>query len=404
MTVDIFAARQPIFDRDLRVVGYELLYRQGNRNQFDAIDPDVASAQLLEHMLLGFGMHSLTRERFAFVNMTRHMLTHQLYSLLPAQRSVLELLETVRPDAEVIAACARARSQGYKLALDDFRYRPEYEPLLAMADIIKVDFREHTGAERVALAQRLRSTSAMLLAEKVESHQDVQHARELGFTLFQGFFFARPEMMRAKDRSPARLTYLQLLRAVNRPETDFAEVERLVQQDVALSLKLLRYLRSAHFVGHDVGSIRQALLTLGEHGMRRWAALVAVMGLGQGKPSELVVMALTRARFAELIAPALGQQGHELEMFLTGLLSLADALTDQPLAEALAPLGLSVPIRQAILEHGPPFGEGLVLARIWEQGDWDAAPACLERLGLSEEAVQSTYADAVLWAEDVAQP
>ena len=308
MTVDIFAARQPIFDRELRVVGYELLYRRGSDNRFDAIDPDVASAQLLEHLLLGFGMHSLTHERFAFVNVTRHMLTHQLYSFLPAQRTVLELLETVRPDPEVIAACARARSQGYKLALDDFRYGAEYEPLLAMADIVKVDFLQHTGSERVALAERLRSTTAMLVAEKVEYHEDVQHARELGFSLFQGYFFARPEMMRAKDRSPARLTYLQLLRAVNRPAIDFAEVERLVQQDVALSMKLLRYLHSAHFVGHDVGSIRQALLTLGERGLRRWAALVAVLGLGQGKPSELVVMALARGRFAELIAPALGQQ------------------------------------------------------------------------------------------------
>jgi EAL and modified HD-GYP domain-containing signal transduction protein len=404
MTVDIYAARQPIFDRELRVMGYELLYRPTAGNHFTDTDPEVASAQLIEHMLVGFGLKSLTQDRFAFLNITRHMLTREIYSMLPSERSVLEILETITPDTEVVAACARAKSQGYRIALDDFTYAPSYEPLLAIADFIKVDFRAHQGAARIALTKRLRATSARLIAEKVESYDDVQQARDLGYDLYQGYFFARPTMLHAHNRSPARLTYFKLIRAMNQVDVDLAEVERIIQEDVALSMKLLRYLHSASFAGQEVSSIRQALFTLGERPMRRWAALVAVMGLGKGKPSELVVAALTRARFAELMAPALGQRGKELELFLTGLLSMADALTDQPLADALEPLGLSGEVTASILVRSAPFGAALELATLWEQGDWDRADAILVRLGLSEETVQSAYADAVLWAEDTAQP
>lgn len=403
--VDIFVARQPIFDRQRRVAGYELLYRSSEMNRAQADDANLITSVNLERTLVSFGLEALIGDRDAWVNASRHMLVHDHWALLPAANTVLEILETVEPGADVVAAAKRAKEAGYRIALDDFVPSPELEPLLALADFVKVDFRVGDTATRARLTADLRRRNVTLLAEKIETDVEMQQAEALGYSLFQGYFFAQPQMLKTKEIAPNRVGFLRLLREVHSPELDFDAIERLIEQDVALSLKLLRFLHSAAFgLGRDVSSIRQALLTLGERNVRKWASLVAVFGLASGKPTELVVLALTRARFAELLAPVVSQAPRSTDLFLTGLLSVVDALTDQPMEAALAPLGLTDDVRNALLLGDPPLGDPLHLVLAWERGHWDEAERWMRRLSLQEPEISRLYADSVLWAEDHAQP
>jgi c-di-GMP-related signal transduction protein len=404
--VEVFVARQPIFDRARKVAGYELLYRSGERNSVGAGHSDTIASVNLERTLLSFGFETLLGDRDAWVNASRHMLLRDHWAMLPAPRTVLELLETVEPSAEVVAACRRLKTAGYRLALDDFTYTPAYEPLLEMADFVKVDFRAGTDGERATLTRDLAARRHLtLLAEKIETEVELARAEALGFSLFQGYFFCKPQMLKKREVAPNRVGFLRLLREVHSRDLDFDAVESLIEQDVALSLKLLRFLHSAAFgLGRDISSIRQALMTLGERNLRKWVSLVAVFGLADGKPAELVVVALTRARFAELLAPMLQRDDQSTDLFLVGLLSVVDALSDQTMEAALQPLAISGEVRDALLRAGPPLGEPLQLVLAWERGDWEAAEASLGRLRLSEPEVARAYSDAVLWAEDHAQP
>ena len=404
-SVEVFVARQPIFDRQRAVAGYELLYRSGETNSVGSGDADTITSKNLEHALLSFGLETLTGDRDAWINASRHMLLRDHWSLLPARHTVLELLETIEPTLDVVAACHRAKAAGYRLALDDFVYSPAHEPLLAIADFVKVDFQAGTEAQRGELVRDLRRRNITMLAEKIETEQELATAELLGYSLFQGYFFCRPQMMKTRAVPPNRVGFLRLLREVHSPELDFDVIEALIEQDVALSLKLLRFLHTAAFgLGREISSIRQALMTLGERNLRKWVSLVAVFGLAQGKPAELVVVALTRARFAELLAPMVGQSERATDLFLVGLLSVVDALTDQSMEAALAPLGVSADVRTALLDGSPPLGNALHLVLAWERGQWDETERWMRRLGVSESEVAPIYADAVLWAEDHAQP
>lgn len=404
-SVEVFAARQPIFDRNRKVAGYELLYRASERNQYEGGDPEVVSAVSLERTLLGFGLKTLIGDRAAWINATRGLLVRGHWELLPPESTVVELLETITPDDEVVAACRRLRAAGYRIALDDYRHSEAMRPLLELADWVKVDFRGQPAAERRRVERELRRRPLQLLAEKIETHEEHVEAMESGYQLFQGFFFCRPEMMRTRDVAPNRIVYLRLLRTVMATPLDLKLVEDLVQQDVSLSLKLLRFLHSAaNAWAAEVTNIRQALLIMGERQIRQWVSLVAVFGLAQGKPGELVVVALTRARFAEQVAALVGLAGRADDLFLAGLLSVADALTDQPLDAALEPLGLSPDVRDSLLSHVGPLGDVLKLVLAWERGGWDVVENWLQERRLEERTLAHAYAEAVLWAEDHAQP
>ena len=302
---DVFIARQPIFDRCSSVAGYELLFRSGPENRFPTMDTDLAASQGLERALMSFGFDSITDSKPAFVNLSRRVLLSELYTLLPPERSVIELLETVEPDADVIAACGRLKDNGYRLALDDFVYRPGFDPLLDLADFVKIDFRNE-ASRAPATVDRLKGRPPRLLAEKVETLGERVLAERLGFELFQGYFFCKPEMIAGKAIGPSKANYLRLLREVGQGEVEFDRVESVIRQEVAFSIRLLRYLNSAGFGWrYEVETINHALRLLGVRQLRKWVAAVATVGLAEGKPTELLVTGLLRARLAELLVEGL---------------------------------------------------------------------------------------------------
>jgi c-di-GMP-related signal transduction protein len=264
--VQRFLARQPIFNSARVVYGYELLFRSGPENRYDAAHADIASAATVDNILL-FGMERLTPGCRAFLKCTRDFLIRDFATMLPKDRVVVEILESVPMDNEVHDACRRLKQAGYLLALDDFEDRPDWKPLVAMADFIKVDLLATSRADQLRMAQIYLPTNIRMLAEKVETYEDFHRAKECGYTYFQGYFFSRPEMLSRRDIPANQLNHLRVLQAVNRSPMNAVEVSERIKAEPSLSFRLLRYLNSPVFpLIVEVRSIPHALSLLGERG------------------------------------------------------------------------------------------------------------------------------------------
>ncbi len=394
-----FVARQPILTADEEVFGYELLFRDGIENFFQSPDQDAASRSALNTSLL-IGLDVLCDGHRAFVNCTRDVLLNDYVTLLPPSQTVVEVLETVTPDTLVVEACRRLKKSGYTIALDDFGANDPREPLTDLADIIKVDLRATSASEAAAMVKRYGARRCRMLAEKVETREEFSSAGKNGFVYFQGYFFRRPEVMTAHEIPANQLNYLRMLTAVSQPELDVREIENLVKSEASLCYRLLCYLNSAAFgFTAEIHTVRHALSILGEREVRRWIRLVATLGAGQGKSSDLVLAALVRARFCELLSPKV--QPGDSDLFLMGMLSLMDAILEIPMRQVLD----NVPIDQeskAVLLGLPstlqPFYQ-LMLAQ--ESGNWVVASARTIELHLSEAEVADAYWRAMQWARQV---
>ncbi len=392
-----FVARQPIFDVSKRVFGYELLFRHGFEECFQA-DPEEAARSTLDSSLL-FGLNVLCDDRHAFVNCTRDVLVHDLITLLPAQQTVVEILETVRPDDGVIAACQRLKNSGYVIALDDFAPDDPREVLCNIADIVKIDLRATTPQQRCAMLDKYSSLNCRMLAEKVETQQEFRESRSLGFVYFQGFFFRRPELMMGRNVPAIRMHYLRLLELVCRPKLDLRELEKLVKQDAAICYRFLRYLNSPLFgFAGEIRSVRHAMAILGENELRRWIRLVVTLGAAEQKCSELVLTVLARARFCELMSRRLHC---ESDLFLLGLLSLMDVILEISKDRLLQQVPVDREIKSAL--SGKP-GRLLPVYQMMlaeEAGDWDQASSLAKQLQLSDEETAAQWWQAVQWAQQV---
>jgi c-di-GMP-related signal transduction protein len=400
--MDLFIARQPIFAKQQTVYAYELLFRSGPANVFPEIDPNQATARVIADSLFTLGLYTLTGGKPAFINLTRDLLLGDYATLLPKTETVIEVLETVSPDAKVVEAVRRLKVAGYLIALDDFVQKPGMEPLLALADIIKVDVLATPPAERRALVQRHAPRGVRLLAEKVETPEAFREAAELGYTYFQGYFFAKPAVMQAKGAPEFRLTYLTLLQEVVKPELDLGRVASIIGRDVTLSYKLLRFINSAFFgLRRTIASIPDALALLGDREVRRWASLLGLACLGANKPAELVVEAATRARFCEGLAKPAGLAHYAEELFMLGLFSLLDALLDRPLEVLLQALPIPSMVKATLLGEGSPLTAVYECVLAYVAGNWTHLAAHMEALNVNEAEIPRRYREAVTWAQQV---
>jgi EAL and modified HD-GYP domain-containing signal transduction protein len=312
---------------------------------------------------------------------------------------VVEVLETVPPDREVVEACRRLKQAGYTIALDDFVDSPRWAPLLDLADIIKVDFRITPPAERAALVTRYAGRNFQMLAEKVETQGEYAAAMRMGYSLFQGFFFCRPEMLRHRALPSSKLAYMELLGAATAEEFDIRELARKIKHEASITFRLLRYLNSAAFAFRsEIHSVEHALSLLGARELRKWIAVIAVGVLADGKPDELMTVPLVRGRFCELVAPLAGMTAHANDLFLMGLLSVMDAVLDRPLQEILAELPVRSEIKEALLARTGLYRRVLEIAMAHERADWEQVSVLASRLRISEEKISAIYLSAVDWS------
>ncbi len=393
-----YVARQPIVDREEKVFGYELLFRDGLETAFSG-DRDEASRATLDRSLL-MGLDVLCDGRRAFVNCTRDTLIKGLVTLLPSMSTVVEVLENVPPDPDVVAACQSLKEAGYLIAQDDYVADDPREAMAEMADIIKVEMQLTTEAQQAAMIKRYGPWRCRMLAEKIETHSEFVRARDQRFVYFQGYFFRRPETMNTRDMPAQRMNYLRMLQEVSRPELDVVGLESLVKAEASVCYRLLRYLNSAIFgLKNEVHSVRHALSMLGEREVRRWVRLVAAVGAGQEKTSDLVLSALVRGRFGELLAPRVPHG--ESDLFLLGLLSLIDAMLELPMAEVLEKISLDQATKAVLLGQPSVLRPVYQLMLAHESGEWEAAARLGESLHLDSEDVAGHYWQAQQWAREV---
>lgn len=399
----IFVARQPIFDSNKNIYGYELLFRNGLENFFDqSQDLDYASFKVLMDSFLLFDFKELTRGKRAFLNLTGKVLLSELAYTFTTDSIVVELLENITPDDEIIAACKKLKSKGYILALDDFEYHPDYKPLIDLADIIKIDFIATQGIERRRVIEKSGEKRIKFLAEKVETIEEYNQGLQMGYSYFQGYYFSKPVILSGKDVPSYKVNLLQILKELQEPESSITRLEKIIERDVSLSYKLLRFINSAAFgMINDIRSIRQALVILGIYEFKKWMSMVLLSQLGSDKPDELIINSLIRAHFCELTAERLGQKSKKSDYFLMGLFSLIDAFLDRPMSDIMADLPIPLEIKQAIENKEGIPGQVLQLIINYEQSKWDKVSELCSTLGLDEHNVLNHYFKSIKWANDM---
>lgn len=390
----VYLARQPIVDRRQEVIGYELLYRR-------AFAPTAGEMSLAEearslaNALVEIGLNELVGKHRAFVNVSEELILSNTLDAFPKARVVLEVLEHVRPTLEVQAELSRLRKMGYTIALDDFVWNDLTEPLIPYADLIKIDISQVSTAELPSLVIALQQYPVKLLAERVETHEQFDQFVELDFDYFQGYFFAKPQIVEGRALTVNHLALVRLLARLHSDDLTLEELEGIIASEVQLNVRLLKFIKSAYMgLPSKVDSIRKALLFVG---VKTLAAIATLLMMSQfaNKPDELVFIAMVRAKMCEQLAARLGEQEIDRH-FTVGMLSTLDALMDMPMSELLQQLPLSEEINEALLQPDSPHVLGKVLraVRAYEEGDFDAA----ESEGISLSDANTAYRQAVAWA------
>jgi c-di-GMP-related signal transduction protein len=394
MSRPFMVGRQPIFDDKLDVFGYELLFRNGPKSDQDG---DTMTADVLVHAGLDLGLERLVGTKLAFVNATRSFLLGDQDIPLSPEQTVIEVLETVVHDPPVLDGCRRLAQKGYKLALDDYVWTEEGDPLLELVDIVKLDLLAIPVDGLAEQVDRCSAFGAMLVAEKVETRQQLEVCRQMGFDLFQGYLLSRPETVQGRALTSTRLTCLQLLQRLCNPDISVGEMQRIVETDAGLSHQLLRAagVGAADGMRRSVGSIREAVVVLGLRQLRSWVTLMLVAGAHGGSEEQLAI-AMTRARMSELMAARLAPRRPDAG-FTVGLVSALDMLLASPLPEVIDHLALTDELVDALLRHAGPLGEILSDVLAWELG----CPNMPLRSGLRPKVVEKIYIEALAWATEI---
>jgi len=399
----VFVARQPIFDVEQKLFGYELLYRSSFNNSYDGSDGTSATLAVVREAFLVLGTQ-LTGTNKAFINFNLDLLKKKfpLHTLRP-ETTVIEILENVVADKTVVELCRELKGAGYTIALDDFDPANEdARALVDLADIIKVDFRQSGTAERAGILKSHSGKKVEFLAEKVETLEEFFEARAIGYLYFQGYFFGEPQIVSAKNIPGSKINYLRMLTEINRPDMDFPSLEGIIRRDTFLTFTLLNYINSAYFALRDsVGSIMQALALLGEREVRRWASLVLMTFMGADKPSQVSMTSLIRGKFCECLAMKTDLAPKASELFMTGMFSMLDVLVGRPLYELLDRINVSKDIRVALTTGKNRHGEVLQLVLAYERGLWNDVDMWAGKLGLDSTGIASDYGKSVQWVEQV---
>lgn len=389
---ELLVGRQPIFNRTMEVYAYELLYRSGDGNRAMFNDADMATTQVILNTLIEMGLDNIVGSAMAFINLTRSFLVGKAPILLPANRVVIEILETVEADPQLINAVNELHKSGFTLALDDVISLDRISPFAGIASIVKLDLMQIDRMDLPEIIAGVKARGFRVLAEKVETQADYNLCRRLGVDYYQGYFLCKPNIMRSQKMDSSRLVIMESMAMLQNQKTNFTDLENIISRDVGLSYKLLRLSNSGYYsFTTEVTSLRQAISLIGLDTMRGWMSLIMMSSLAD-KPPELTNIALQRARMAESMAKIYGQPQPEV-FFLVGLFSVLDALMDQPMAQIVPALNLSPTIAAALLNYEGLHGFILRAIKAYENGDW----ATVKMLNIPDATMTNIYLDSIKW-------
>ena len=399
--MEIFIARQPILNIRKRLFGYELLYRGTRKSTLETSSGSRATTSVLSSAFLTEGIDKISGSRPCFINFTQELLLQNLPFTFPKNLIVVEILENVSPTPDIVRVCQKLKSEGYTIALDDFIYHPSLDPLVSVANIIKFDLRLSSLDTIRKTMYKLSRYNLKYLAEKVESHEEFAQTSKIGFSYFQGYFFCRPERIVIREVDSAKINLVNLLAEINRKDTSLKKLEKIILNDVGLAYKLLRYINSSYFYRFNtIKSVGHAITYLGEKEIRRFIILVIISELATKKPTELVRLALVRAKMGELLARDT-LKDKEDEIFLLGLFSLLDAMLDTTMAFICERLSLSDHLRDALIYHTGAYSPYLLLVVNYEKHDEQGCSAALKEIGLGPETIYQMYLEAISFSESV---
>lgn len=397
----MYIARQPIFNRSLEVYGYELLFRSGQgSNKFDGTSDTKATATIISG-LFESGIEKIVDDKKAFVNFDADFLYSDLTQLIDPDRLIIEVLETVIVDGPLIDKITELKAKGYKIALDDFVESYDDYPLTPMADIIKYDIMATPLDTIVHEVHKARTQKKVLLAEKIETDAEFQRAKEMGFHLFQGYFFSRPNIVgKSSERTTTKAQYVRLLSELKKPEPSYQVLAEIIEKDIQLAYRLMKVISTR--AGDDlVYSIKRALTYMGLKEIERWVSIMMLRDLNDHKPQELMRLALVRTKFSELITKEsnLNKVKHEASMM--GLFSTIDAMLDQTMADALDGISLPNSVTEALIASRGNLAPIFQVVQAYEMGAWQEADAMVKALELTEEIIFDKYCDALKWAKEI---
>ena len=404
--MECFVARQPIFTKNKKVYGYELLYRDSVGGSVSGVengivDGSTATSETILNSFQNIGINKLTSGKRAFVNFTEDLILQEVATLLPKDTLVVEVLEGIEPSEKILKAIAELKNSGYMIALDDFVVDPANYEFFQYTDIVKFDLMTTPLDVIRPLAHDLRKRKIVLLAEKIESAEVFEETVQMGFTLFQGYYFSKPMTVKQKKINPLRANCVHLINLAIQDEINFRKCAEVIKQDVALSFSLLKLVNSAFFgLPYPAKSIQHAVSILGEGELTKWIILVSLSRMKDDKPDELVSMSLIRGRILETLSTDLKITKHSNDLFLLGLLSLMDVLTDTPMDEVLTQVNLNEFVISNLIGSGKYRGL-LELLTCHEKGDWDEAIRLAELYGVEETRINELYLDALDWIKSI---
>lgn len=400
--MDVFVARQPIFDREDNVIAYELLYRSNTNNFFDySISSNMATTLLLINSFFSFGIETLINDKISYINFSKSLIENDIPLLLNENNIIIEVLETITPDNFFINKLKYIKESGYKIALDDFNFSYKHEDLINLADIIKVDFLSNNRNQISDIFKKYKSKGKILLAEKVETQEEYLWAKDLGFDYFQGYFFSKPIVIKRSVLPDAAYQYFRILSLVNCEEPDFKEIASIIEKDVSLTYKLLRLINSRFTLVSNVSSIQHALAILGIDAFSRWLNLAMIQNISTYKTPEIFKIALIRSRFMELLVSNLSLKVHLPEFTMLGILSVIDALLGMEMKDVLVDLPISKGIKDTLLNKETMYSDVYKIILFYEKGEFDNIEDISVDLNIEVNLIQEYYYKSVKWADEL---
>ncbi len=399
--MDTYIARQPIFDRKKHLFAYELLFRDGLSNCFPQIDGDTATSKVLASSFLAIGIEKITGGKRAFINFSQNLLTSGIPFMFPRESTVVEILEDVNPVTDVIETCRKLSSDGYHLALDDFSFDARMHALVKLANIIKIDFRSTPVENIKKLIVSPELAGIKLLAEKIETNEEFRSAFDMGFEYFQGYFFSVPEIIKGKELSGSTLQLLNLIIEINKPNVDLEKLEKIIEHDISITYKLLRYVNSASIKRREeISSIRKAVMIIGIDELKRLVSLISLSKVAVNKPDELIKRSCIKARFCDRLGQDSTCSTKYNDLFLIGLFAHIDAILDQPMKEIMEKIPITKTISDALINGEGEQAKYLRLAECYERGQWNNVKEYAAQTCVDESGIPGIYMEACKWADE----
>jgi c-di-GMP-related signal transduction protein len=408
--MDIYVARQPIFDINDKAVAYELLYRSSTVNNYQHTNGDQATTDVIVNSFLNIGIKELSNGKPCFINFTEKLLKLGVPSYFNPLSIVVEILETVELNEEILNICKELKAHGYTIALDDFfvsQWNDLTIQLLNYIDIIKIDFRSTSRSDRQEMIRFIKDRNIQFLAEKVETIEEYLQAKEDGFVYFQGFYFSKPVILNSYDIPSYYHSYFQILKEIESPEPDLEKIKDVIEKDISLSYKLLRLINNPVFrPRNEVSSIKQAIILLGLNEIKKWIYVLAIRGVekwtdGGSKEREIIELSLKRGKLGELIGKKVGREVLASKYFLLGMFSLMDSLLHHPMDTLLEDLPLSNELKDALSGEQNDEYAMLQFLKDIEHAFLENQELMFNPTSMPKEELFRLYAEASDWATKV---